>query len=299
MINDEENSIEHKKILSSAASITSSTIGAVTGNALGTAFAGPVGGFIGALGGAVLEEIFKSLVEDFGHRILSSREKVKVKMVLDYGLERIQEFIKEGKIPRKDWLATVDETGRSYADEIFEEALFKAQRESQEKKIRFLGYFLANISFDDSVSSELAYSLLKIAEQLSYRQFCFLALIEKVGILNVEPLRGRIHKDLELEILKREEMRLHFYDFGEHGLIDGDGNSSVGDDDFGYIDCLSEVGEVFCRLFELSKIPSQDLHSLAKLLDLSNNSLEKQPLLPNRNKSPKKVTKIDELKYLF
>lgn len=282
-----------QRLVKSGASAAGAMLGALAGTAISTAIGVASGGvLIGVLAGSLLEEIIKNGMLDFAERHLSSRERCRVDTTLLYTINKIQELSNEGKVPREDWFHLQDETGRSSANEIFEGVLLKAKSEPQEKKLKFLGYFLANVAFNYTISPELANLFLKIADELSYRQFCYLSLIDRLKGLDAEPLRNRIHHNLDLEVLRREEMRLHLYDFGEHGLIEDDCSG------YGYNTRLSEIGKVFLSLFELSKISEDDLLKLVRLLNLCNEGFEKLPNLPQRNQLGQYI-KIEELKQIF
>jgi len=53
-----------------------------------------------------------------------------------------------------------------------------AQREYQEKKVPFYGCFFANLAFRSDVSRAQGNMLLRIADQMSYRQLCLLAMFQ-------------------------------------------------------------------------------------------------------------------------
>lgn len=275
-----------KPLAQSSASVVGGTVGAVAGSLV------PGGIFLGAIAGTVLGEIVEKGFEDFLNRVLSHREQLRINSAASWAITKIKALLESGNAPRDDQFFQQDETKRSSADEIFEGVLLKAKNENQEKKIEFIGYFFANVAFRPDISADCANSFLRIAEELSYRQFCYLALINKVNSLDVEPLRNRIHSNHKLTILKQEEMYLHnASDFGGCGLITGDYSG------YGYSDYLSDVGKLFFDLFELSKIPDQDIKKLAKLILLCKESHEIPPTLPQRNKSysSKKITDLEQI----
>ena len=278
-----------KPLAQSSASVVGGTVGAVAGSLF------PGGIFLGAIAGTVLGEIVEKGFEDFLNRFLSHREQLRIKSAASYAITKIKALLDSGNAPRDDEFFQQDETKCSSADEIFEGVLLKAKNENQEKKIEFIGYFFANVAFRPDISADCANSFLRIAEDLSYRQFCYLALINKVNSLDVEPLRNRIHSNHELTILNQEEMYLHkSSDFGGCGLIMGDYSG------YGYSDYLSDVGKLFFDLFELSEIPEEDLKELANLLVLCKESHDVPPTSIQRNKSYSytKITDLEDMFYL-
>lgn len=272
-LNDKQ---KNSSILNSTSSIVGSSIGGITGSMIGVSIAG----FPGVVLGSVVDSTIGKGVEDFLNRILSTREKSRIDIVTKYAITEIERFLEEGKTPRNDDFFRTDTQQTSNADEIFEGVLLKAKNEYQEKKLKFLGYFFARISFRDDVSISSANHLLKIAENLSYRQFCFLTLIDKIDNLDIKPLRGRIHDNLELSLLRQEEMNLHdSNDFGGYGLVTGDYSG------YGFADYLSEEGKLFVDLFNLSTITKDELSELINLLLKTENSTKTPPLFPDKSKT--------------
>jgi hypothetical protein len=81
-----------------------------------------------------------------------------------------------GKTLRQDCFFSNKINERSAAEEIFEGVLFAAEREYEEKKVKFEGNFFANIVFYPSIDRASANFLLRLAQRLSYRQLCLMAL---------------------------------------------------------------------------------------------------------------------------
>ena len=249
-----------KKIVESSASI----LGGVTGSIVGTWIAGPgAGTFAGAVAGTSIGEVVKRGIGEFANRFLSSREQLRIESAAKYAVIKIKQLREEGCIPRADNFFDNDETDRSSADEIFEGVLLKAKNEHQEKKIRYLGNLFANVAFRSDVSVPEANYLLKTAEELSYRQFCFIALLNQKGVLNIESLRRREHTTRDLQILRREEWTLHAPSFGVYGLIDGNN---------AWEDWLNDLGDNFYELLGLSEIPQKDIDELSHLINLCDSS---------------------------
>lgn len=281
------NNYKGKEVVRSTASVVGATAGAVAGSLI------PGGTILAALVGTVLGEIVGKGLEDILNRVLSDREQLRINSAAHYAITKIKALQDLGNEPRDDQFFQQDETQRSSADEIFEGVLLRAKNENQEKKIKFIGYFFANVAFRSDISVDCANSFLKIAEDLSYRQFCYLALINKITSLDVEPLRNRIHSNHELTILTQEEMYLHKKSaFGGCGLLRGD--RSI----YQFGDYLSDVGKLFFDLFELSEIPEEDLKQLAILFVSCKESHEKIPILPEGNKTYS-YTKITDLEQIF
>ena len=243
-----------KKIVDSSASV----IGGVTGSIIGTWLVGPEAGILaGIVAGATFGEVVKKGLGEFANRFLSIREQFRVESTAKYAVIKIKQLLDEGKNPRNDDFFQRNETERSSADELFEGVLLKAKNENSEKKTKFLGYLFANVIFRADIHVNVANFMLSIAEQLSYRQLCFIALVHEKGILNIEALRRRTHPTLDLYILQKEE----WYFCNSHGIALVDGNNE-------WEDWLSEFGETFYELLSLCEIPPEDLDNLSNLIGM-------------------------------
>lgn len=169
----------------------------VAGGAIGGAVGGIVGGLaglivagpFGALGGSVVgntignasaplvEHAFRRASAEFVQRQLSSREEGRIVSVLSYVARKVESNIAAGLTVRSDEFFEEAANDRSSADELFEAVLLCAQKEYQEKKLRFYGNLLTNIAFHPEISRAQANLLIRLAEQLSYRQLCLLHLL--------------------------------------------------------------------------------------------------------------------------
>lgn len=89
-----------------------------------------------------------------------------------------------------------------------------AQRDPEESKAELLGKILARLAFDERVDRTFAHLLVKLAERLTYRQFCLLALYnlevrDEYGIRDGVPLeQGAPPLDLSLGLME-ESRQLH------------------------------------------------------------------------------------------
>ena len=155
--------------------------------------------------GAILAPVLASTLKEFGARSLSAREKTRVGAVAIYAADRISARLMFGDVPRQDGFFAPTGSDRAPSEALLEGVLLKARDEFEEKKLRHLGWFFANLVFVEDVSPATAYLLLKQFERLSYRQLAILSLIGEREH-DVEPLRRPDHTDPELDALKREEM---------------------------------------------------------------------------------------------
>lgn len=227
--------------------------GAAVGSALGFFAAGPGAAAVSGAVGVVVTRCLTSIAE----RFMSGRERIRVGSVAAFALSRINERIKSGHIPRGDSFFLERSGVRPDGEQLLEGVLLKARDEYEEKKLKYMGNFFANLAFTDSVSVHTASLLLKQTERLTYRQMCLLALINEEGSFNFECLRRQDHSNPELEALKREEMDLHSSDLGVFGFVHGLGP---------WDDELSTLGRALADLAQLDQIPATDRNEIIVLL---------------------------------
>jgi len=133
----------------------------------------------GAILGGTYGVIVARSISEMADRVLSNREKVRVSSVAYYALKNIENRQKHGESIRDDGFFDEKTGKRSDAEEIFEGVLLKAKNEHEEKKTRILGNIFANTAFTMSFSAGEANYLLKIIDNLTYRDLCILALVKR------------------------------------------------------------------------------------------------------------------------
>jgi hypothetical protein len=191
----------------------SDVAGAAVGATIGLVIGGPPGVIAGSASGPAIARVFRYVGAEFKNRVLGRREEVRVGAVLAFAGKKIRDNLEAGKQVRQDGFFTEQPDDRSDAEEIFEGVLLAAQREHQEKKLRFYGNLVANIAFDPSISRERANLLLKIGEGLTYRQMCLLAVFgiqDKASLgFRQEDYRGRDRFEPELVVVLQESFDLY------------------------------------------------------------------------------------------
>ena len=220
---------------------------------------GPEGAVIGGIVGKGVEIWLSKVGQDISERHLSTREKVRVGAVLVIAAEEIHKRRESGESLRGDGFFDEKQTGRSDAEEVAESVFLKAQREPEEKKIRYMGYLLASIAFNPQISVHMAHQLIKAAEQLTYRQLCILKLcvVKDHYGLRDKNYRGQGPFIPELYQVLYEYLDLYhrgFISFGTEvafGPTDVEpGNGSV-----------QAIGRDLFNLMKLTLIPDEDIAS--------------------------------------
>ena len=194
--------------------------GAAVGGALGFLAGGPlVAAGVGALG-VVIAKSTEKLIIEVANRHLSHREEIRVGATAAFALSTIRDRLEEGDKPRNDGFFTTETGEPSSAEEIFEGILLKSKNEHEEKKIRLLGNFFANLAFLPEISAAEANYLLKIAEGLTYRQMCLLMLFYIKPDMDVSPFRKLDYSDSEQSINPELITLLQeIMDMYNHGLL--------------------------------------------------------------------------------
>lgn len=165
------------KTIEKIAEYGGAALNAAVGAGVGLVLAGPVGAVAGSLAGTVMENVVKKIGEEIKARKLSKAENKKVGSVYTLAKENIALKLNAGKMLRGDDFFTEKETDRSTAEEILEGTLFAAQREAEERKLPYYSRMYANMAFSTDVTRPMANQIIKIAEQLTYRQLLILNVI--------------------------------------------------------------------------------------------------------------------------
>ncbi len=225
---------------------------------------GPEGAAIGGMVGKGIEIALNKVGQDISERHLSTREKVRLGAVLVIAAEEIRNRRASGENLREDGFFDEKPTGRSDAEEVAEHVLLKAQREPEEKKLRYMGYLLSSITFDPRINVHLAHQLVKTAEQLTYRQLCILKLC---AVKDNFALRNESYR--EQKNLKRELYQVldECWDLQERRCLYFKNSILFG---FGAIVpshiVFQGLGSDLFNFMKLSSIPDEDIIPIAEQL---------------------------------
>lgn len=269
-MNNEEKDTRNEKInymLQMGAQIA----GGAVGSALGLISLNPV--LTIALGGAGAA-IGKGLA-DAVDKQLSLKEKARTGGAAAVSLVSINEKIEQGLALRKDEFFDTDGQNRSACEEIFEGMLLSAKNEHEEKKIKYLANIFSNTVFMNITVGE-ANHLLKIANDLTFRQLCVLSLvIQKESISQISLGKRYLPEHQEEHLLSKNQifLREEVMDLYHKGLI----YVEFKNDSLALLDCyniipdnmrLTELGSVCYSMMELESIPEKDLIEVGELLKI-------------------------------
>lgn len=236
-------------------------MGAATGAGIGLLVGGPPG----AVGGAVVGSLIK-VGADFSQRQLSTRQRNRAGTALGAAADRVWHRLMAGERIREDDFFTGRSDGVSSADEVAEAVLIAVRDESEQRKVPYLGYLMANIAFEPAVGSRSAHALIAEAEALSYTQLVLLAGIARIDEFPLPQEWDR----LEGGSLEAVTVLSQFEDLGyaRRELIGAKPPEQAGSSNIGIPahQVLLHRGEVLHSLMELARIPCEDVRSVADLL---------------------------------
>ncbi|MFA4849827.1 MAG: hypothetical protein WC626_08890 [Methanoregula sp.] len=239
--------------------------GGVISSVVGFIFAGLPGAAVGGAGGAIVADLFSRYGKEIHQKYLSPRERIRVGATAFFAMEKIKNNIEDGKQVRNDDFFTKDViSDRSSADEILEGTLLASQREHEELKLRYLGNLCGNVAFIPDIDKYQANFLLRLSQNLSYRQLCLLSLFYQKHSFQFSEKNARgLYKNLD-----QNQISLYYEveDLMTKNLI---GCSSFLGQRFVILPKmeLSKTGEALFSLMNLHQIPMKDLERIVATLN--------------------------------
>jgi len=200
--------------------------------------------------------------EEVTKRWLGPREKIRIGETITSIAQKAKENIDKGKVYRKDWNDSAGTDGRTIRDEIIEGTLLIAQREYEERKIRFYGILTANLGFKPDIDRAHATFLLRRASQMSYRQLCLLAIFAQPEYATRNEDYLNVEMDGSLEALLLEIRELHGNDIVNIGFAPSENIRGIRP----HLIKTTIIGRELFELMELWNIKSEDFREVQKLL---------------------------------
>ena len=203
-------------LINRGAEIAGGAAGPAAGTVIGSLLAGPAGAAVGGSIGTAATMAVKAIGHDLSARLLSPREEVRVGGVFTLAAAEIVERCRIGERVRDDGFFDTADDGRSDAEEVWESALLKSQREPEEKKLPYMAHLLANLAFNTEISAAMAHQMTKAAESMTYRQLCILQLSATKERFN---LRRRSYEGQDDFSKALYQLIYEYYDLYNRGLI--------------------------------------------------------------------------------
>lgn len=226
---------------------------------------GADGIIVPALAGVMAVSTLKSFGNDIGRRFLGPRESVRIGAVTAWATQKIKSNIDKGIPLRKDGFFEEQPEGRRPWSEIVEGVLLSAQREYEEKKLMYYANLLGNLPFHEEIDRSQASYLLRVGRELSYRQFCFIAILVNKTSFGIIGSRGNTGATIPSSSASALGEVFELY---SRGLVQDSGG--------GYFLSFTEIqpssfevrgnGSIMYNLMELSNISGTDLTLFASLL---------------------------------
>ncbi len=241
-------------------SIGSDIAGGAAGAAIGFFAAGPVGAVTGGAAGPIVTHTFRKLAVELKQRWLGRREEIRIGATVAFAAAKIRENIANGQQVRQDAFFQEQPGDRSAAEEIAEGVLLAAQREHQERKVKFYGNLLANIVFRPDIDRDLANALISQVERMSYRQICILSLLVRKDEFD---LPGHTY-GLVQSRSKLLSILTDIYELAHQGVLGIDPIDPPGT--VFPIHPMPETGKLLFDLMELKDIDKAELEQIAVYL---------------------------------
>ena len=109
------------------------------------------------------------------------RERVRVGAALAFAVEYAATLARDGRGTRTDGWFTPRPGNRSIAEEVTESVVDAARRSTDERRVRHLGYLLAEAAVSPDLDADLVARALSSAQSLGWRHLAFLAGVGRRG----------------------------------------------------------------------------------------------------------------------
>ena len=154
-----------------------------SGIAFGPTIGDPTGisaGAIGVLGGWGLDRFITPFI--------SKRQTVRLFQWGIQAAESIAQRLEDDEKFRTDGFFEKTPTDRSKIDEVVESTLKKVMDTTEEPKIKYMANLTENVHFDSDFDLDTYRRILKILNELSYRQLCILKLLMNADQIDLDSL---------------------------------------------------------------------------------------------------------------
>lgn len=265
-----ENSKDNKgKVIVEIIQTGSEIGGGVGGAIIGGLLAGPAGGVIGGAAGPLLTRLFIKAGNEIKQRFFGEREKMRIGFTYGIGYQKINLRLEKGDLIRSDGFFDNSENNRSTADEILEGVIRSAEKEFEEKKLKFYGNLLANICFTTTINKDKAHYFLRTTQNLTYKQLCILQFIVLYGQQQLNWSYNFNHLD---ELLTYGSLEPLIEDLDRHKLLSVLRTSGLNISNVS----ISKLGKELADLMELNEIESTEITDIKEELEQIKHIIEQK-----------------------
>lgn len=252
------------KLIDAGSELAGGAASSAVGFLVGGAVAGPPGAIVGGALGSAAALALRRAGQEVSERVLAPREQVRSGAVLAIAAADIRARVTAGEALRSDGFFDPGRQRRSAAEEVAEGVLLKAQREPEERKIRFMGNLLSSVAFDHEVNAELAHQLVKLAEQLTYRQLCILRVSATTASYGLHQAAFRGQRTFSKDLL---QVLYECFDLYQRGLISNGDAVALGVSDINPSAMKTQgLGAELHNAMRLWEIPEEEVAAIAAVL---------------------------------
>lgn len=162
-------------------SASSELISQVFGPAAGFAIGDPTG-----ISAAAISVIAKWGLDRFIPLLISRRQSERLYVWGKQAAEGIAQRLARGEKYREDGFFEETPTNRSNMEEVVESTLKKVMDTTEEPKIKFMANLTENVRFDSDLDIDTYRRILKILDELSYRQLCIIKLFMNADQIDLD-----------------------------------------------------------------------------------------------------------------
>jgi len=275
---------------------TSAVGGALAGTAA-TLIAGP---FVGSAAGELTARVLLHVGAEIEKRLLAPGQEKRVAEAYASASEGIEAHLEDGDAPRDGFYNSSEDGGT--AGELLEGVLLTAADAWEQRKVPYIGRLFAEVSFDSSVNLPDANYLLRLADQLTYRQLQLLAFWHRIDSLDLSETINfmvddgtphRLHRATDALQAEMEDLR----SLGLVGAERKDGNSGSPDPTWeGIADVgtlkrasltdihLTTLGETLHKLMVLDEIPVRETEEIVTELRGPSPATRERPSRPSQRR---------------
>ena len=253
-----------KSLISKGIEILGGAGSGLAAAATGLLVAGPEGAAVGGAAGTLIGMTLRSVGFELSSRLLAPREEARIGTVFTLAAAEIVARCNNGEKVREDGFFSAADDGRSDAEEVWENALLKSQREPEEKKLPYMAHLMANLAFDETISAEMAHQIIKTAEELTYRQLCILQLS---AVKNRFNLRQGDYFDTASFAKELRQILYEYHGLNNRMLVSNGATIAVGIQEISPGNTTPQgLGADIYNLMRLGLIPDEDLTPIAVYL---------------------------------
>lgn len=216
-----------------------------------------------------LFSVLQPVAEDFASRALSTKERDRVDRTYEEIIDKIGKKLEAGSVPRTDDYWAPNAEGVSNATVLLEGVLIKARDEYEEKKRRYFPNLCANMCFAEHLQYERLNTILRLFEQLTYRQLLILAYVSRNKEINIEGWESNVR--LVTETDKYYDVYCEVINLYNSNLLRNpqQGWRSKGVSSLN----LSPLGKDLVILAELDNMPEPEISEVASYINAINSIL--------------------------